>query len=211
MKQGFNLSDDYDSFDTFVRTVAVATPSISFDYLRQVAGVDSAETITYTVSEAGSGYTTIDSTGSITFNEEGTYNVYFYVDDKVDVQLKLTVTVSVEGAILARPIDMSERDPAGIVGFVFVSYGKPVSKWVATWGDDGTSQTYETLGYSQNAYKICDVPGTYSLSLSVTYVDGTVADYGEVATYRVKDTSDVSGALIDDAFADESLFVDFDF
>ena len=217
-KQNFSLSDSYDEFDSFIRTGSVAGGSLSCDYLRQVANVDSASTVSYKIWGTEGDYTTIDSTGSIALDGDGTYTIVFYVDDRTDVELKLTVTVGTDGTVLARKIDMSDREPLGQVGFAFVSYGKPVSKWVVTWGDDGSSQEYSGLGYSRNAYKICEVPGSYKVSLSVTYADGSTCDFGEVGNYTVEAVesgddgeSGDSGALLDAAFADDELLIDLDF
>ncbi|MBQ9873146.1 MAG: hypothetical protein IJM30_01675 [Thermoguttaceae bacterium] len=217
LKEGFGLSDSYDPFDSFVRTGSVANASLTFDYLLQVAGVDSASTISYKIWGVPGEYTTINSTDSIPLDGEGTYTIVYYVDDRTDVELKLTVTVGTDGTILAGKIDTSERQP-GFVGFAFVSYDKPVSKWVVAWGDDNSTQEFNGLGYSQNAYKLCEVPGSYKVSLSVTYADGSTCDFGEVGTYSVEETEsetgdggDDSGALLDEAFADEDFLVGLDF
>ena len=213
LREGFGLGDSYDEFDAFVRTGAVVDASLSFEYLLQVAGVDSGSVVNYRIWGAGTDYETIGPNETIPLDGEGTYTIAYYVDDASDVELKLTVTVGTDGnTILARKIDMSERQP-GFVGFALVSYGKPVSKWSVTWGDDNSTETVEALGYSQNVYKLCETPGFYKISLSATYADGSTVDFGEIGSYNVEASSDSddSGALLDDAFADEDFLIGLEF
>lgn len=208
-------------FDTFVRyKPAMGVDSqIEFSYLASMLESEPEYITVYYGSvsieispESDSSRPSYFTLGNLGITEAGTYPIKFYVNDAAETAFTLNVSLDGDNCMMARMIDLTETLGDGVVGYTFKSYAEvAVSSWTVYWGDEDEGETPEPvneLGYYLNQYHWYDAPGTYQISLKVTYADSVEHTFESIATYVYRSTN--SDALLDEVFLTGDFFADED-